>query len=456
LEKYPNSGMVPAALYQCALSEFMLDQLEPSLAKAERVIREFGGSELVASAWNLRGDIFATEGRSFEEVEDSYLRGKEVADRTPGQAETAAYSLWQLEIQTVEVEQWDKAAKHLAEFEERHPNSGYRLDFLAASLPTLVATGRAEEGLDRLRRIVLEYGDQPESQELAEMFGSYLEFTREHLSLEEAMKELEEFRLRPETSAAIDGWLRIGLIELLSDAGEEGEEKARQQFFQLHARFEPANQSNYVTVQLARWLARERGLPDEAKVLYDYILEERPGSSNYDYALVDTAELQANSSDPQQRQEAMQKYQKVLMEIPNEELRELATLGMARIHSKDEEFGKAKLRWEEYLDNREWTVSRPEANYQLAHCFDRLGNTSDALKIYVSVYANFPGHLDWSTRAYVRTAVILKEQGEDLKALLVLRDMIKRMGHHDHAVVTEAKKLFVTWRAEYVPEETEG
>ena len=77
---------------------------------------------------------------------------------------------------------------------------------------------------------------------------------------------------------------------------------------------------------------------------------------------------------------------------------------------------------------------------------------NDALKIYVSVYANFPGHLDWSTRSYVRTAIILKTNGEELKALLVLRDMLKRMGHHDHPVVNQAKTLFVKWRNEYQPE----
>jgi len=97
-------------------------------------------------------------------------------------------------------------------------------------------------------------------------------------------------------------------------------------------------------------------------------------------------------------------------------------------------------------------VSRPEANYQYAHCLDRQGNVSDALKIYVSVYANFPGHLDWSTKAYLRTALILTENGKELKALLVLRDMLQRMGHHDHPGVTRAKELFIRWRDEYQPE----
>ena len=89
---------------------------------------------------------------------------------------------------------------------------------------------------------------------------------------------------------------------------------------------------------------------------------------------------------------------------------------------------------------------------------EKQGNTSDALKIYVSVYANFPGYLDWSTRAYLRTAAITKGRGQDLQALKILQDMLKRMGHHDHPGVKKGKQLFVKWRAEYqpAPEEQKG
>ncbi len=457
ITKYPQSGMLPSVLYQCALSEFMLDQLEPALAKIDRLHAEFLGSEVIASSWNLKGDIFATEGRSFEEVEHCYLQGKAVADSTPGHEETAAYALWQLEIQTSEVEQWEKAEGYIQEFQAQHADSVYRLDFLVASLPTLVALGKAEDGLVDLRTVIKEFGDQPESVELAEMFGSYLDFVQSNLDLEAAVKELETQRLELEVPPALDGWLRVGLIELLAQQeDQESIDYVRQQFYQLHAKFDPAQQSNYVIVQLARWLAEERGLADEATALYDFIITQRPGSPNYDYALVDTANIQAKSDDPAQRQIALQNFRRVLSEVPNEELQEKAVLGTARVYTKEEKYAEAQPYWEQYLDNRSWTLSRPEANYEFAHCLDQLGQVNDALKIYVSVYANFPGHLDWSTRAYLRTALILKEGGHELKALLVLRDMIQRMGHHDHPVVDQAKKLFVKWRAEYQPEEEGG
>jgi tetratricopeptide (TPR) repeat protein len=166
------------------------------------------------------------------------------------------------------------------------------------------------------------------------------------------------------------------------------------------------------------------------------------------------AQIQAASDDAAQREEAMQKFQRVLAEIPNEELQEKSVLGMARIRTEEEKYDEAQSLWEKYLENRSWNLARPEANYQLGYCMDQLGNTADALKIYVSVYANFPGYLDWSTRAYLRTAAIMKGTGEDLKALKVLQDMLKRMGHHDHPGVKRGKELFVKWRREF--EATQG
>jgi TolA-binding protein len=145
----------------------------------------------------------------------------------------------------------------------------------------------------------------------------------------------------------------------------------------------------------------------------------------------------------------MEKFLRVLAEVPNDELQEKSVLGMARIKTKEGDYEAAQPIWEQYLENTGWRISRPEANYRLAECFDKAGNTADALKVYVSIYANFPGHLDWSTEAYLRTAAITKAGGEDLKALKVLQDMLKRMGHLDHPGVDKAKKIFVKWRNEY-------
>ena len=453
LEKYPKSAMVPPSLFQGALSEFMLDQFEPSLAKVERVITEFPDHEVAAKAWNLKGDIFSSEGRGFAEVESCYLKGKELAAAIPGDGETAAYALWQLTIHSSDENLWDTAIAHIDEFQSQYSDSVYRLDHLAASLPALTETERREEGLARLREVLQDFGDKPESGELAEMFGSYFDFLKENYSTEEVRAELNSQIESNTRLPALTGWLRVALYGLAEGGKDDSvsKEERDQEFYRLNVNFDPSQHSNYVITQLARWNARTRKDTVEAQRLYDYIIENRPGTSGYGYALVDTAEILSNSDDPAQRELAMARFHQAFSELEDDELKELSVLGVARLLMKDKKFAEAQVEWEKYLENRSWTVSRPEANYEFARCLDEQGKTADALKIYVSVYVNFPGHLDWSTRAYVRTAIITRDSGEDLKSLLVLRDMLQRMGHHEHPVVEQAKKLFTQWKSEYQP-----
>lgn len=447
LEKYPDSTLVPTALYQCAMAEFMIDEMDAALAKVERVIKEFPGHEVSAVSWNLKGDILATIGSEFPEVELCYLNGRD-GGKDLGQPDTVAYALWQLVVQTVEVEEWDKASGHYNEFRDEHPDSGYKNDVLVASLPMLLVQGRKEEGLQKLRDVVWENQGDPLSPVLAEMFGSYVEFLKDEFDNEVFFAQMNGLQDQRGATPCIMGWATVAKADAL-ERQEVEQENVDKEFYRLEAGFKPEAQSNYPIVRLARWKAQVRKRPEEAKVLYQYILDNRPGSANFEYCLIDTAEIQALSDDPGERAAAMEKFQQVLAEIPNEELQEKAVLGMARIKTKEGDYAASQPIWEQYLANAGWRLSRPEANFRLAECFDKSGNTADALKVYVSIYANFPGHLDWSTRAYLRTAAITKAGGDDLKALKVLQDMLKRMGHLDHPGVDKAKEVFVKWREEY-------
>jgi len=450
LKDYPESALVPTVLFQCAMSEFMLDQPEASLAKIERIHKEFPGAESEASAWNLKADIFASEERAFEEIEHAYLKGRDVADEV-GQAEVAAYSRWQLVIQTSDVDQWGKAEGHYEAFQEKHAESDYRYDLLASALPVLVNQGRKDEGRDKLREIVWQSRDQPESPVLAEMFGTFVDFLKENYTADELIAELDALNKRPEMTPALNGWLTVARCAELEEQ-EVAKDEINKFWYRLQAKFDPEHQSNYVIVQLARWISTSRKKPEEAKLLYDYVLEHRPRTANFDQALVDVAELQAESEDPEQREQAMEKFQRVLAEFPVDELSERAVLGMARIRMGDDNYPEAQRFWEKYLENRSWTIARAEANYLLGYAMEKQGEVGNALKVYVSVYANFPGYLDWSTRAYLRTAAITKGRGQTLQALKILQDMLKRMGHHEHPGIAKGKELFLEWRTEYQPE----
>ena len=166
--------------------------------------------------------------------------------------------------------------------------------------------------------------------------------------------------------------------------------------------------------------------------------------------MVDWGKILAESDDSVVREDALAKFQRALQETENSDLREEATLGSARIVMREKEYEKAMGLWKEYLKDRSWTIARPEANFRVGECLDELGKDAEAKKLFVSVYANFAGHLDWSIPAAVRVAEILKNNGQDVQALQVLGDTLKRVGHNKHPQVDEAKKTFFEWREEYV------
>ena len=85
--------------------------------------------------------------------------------------------------------------------------------------------------------------------------------------------------------------------------------------------------------------------------------------------------------------------------------------------------------WGVYLENRGWSRYAPEAKFRIAETFDKEGDQKKAMTNYARVFIEHAGKVEWSTKAYVRTAEILQSMGEDQKAYEILSLFIGRMGH---------------------------
>ncbi len=453
LADFPGSAVTPSVLYQNGLCKFMLDDNEAAKPLVVRLLEKFPTAEEVPRGWNLWGDIASIEEASYEEViRPSYLKGKETASQFPGQAEVAAYSLWQLLMNAASLEAWEESGSFFDELDRDHPDTAYRADALIGALPTLVALGRTDEALARQQKLLFEKGSDPTSG-VAELFGTYLDFLKEHLP-DELLQRMDDLSGSPDAGPTLQAWTRIGKIQQLEEQKGDQQSDINVQFFALDSRFNPEEQSNYVIVRLARWLTEERNDPERAATYYDYILKNRPGTEDYDFALLDRARIDAKSSAPEARERAMMYFDRVLNEFDNADLAEEASIGIARLLTQDKNWPAAQARWETYMDNRQWNRYSAEANFSYALCLDQQGQTSEALVVYINTYNAFPGHADWSTKAYLRSALIMKEKGEDLKALLILKDMLTRLKNIDHPNLDKGMQLFLKWRAEYVPKES--
>ena len=460
LADYPSSPLRPPALFLSGLSHLVLEKNEKALERISELQANFPNADEIPASHNVKADILAALEEPFEIVEPGYLTAlRMVEEDGRGNNEVAAYALRQLVSANAEAEEWEKSAGHFAQFKERYWDSSYQIDTALAVLDPLVELDRRQEGLDMLVEFVnnaADAGNQPAQVDL--LFGSYLDYLDKNYTTDEKLAFLDDFPFTNPSNppGSLDAWLVMAKIETLegSEKPAEHEDAINTLFYKLEAlyRRNGLDLSSYTLVRIARWNWETNGREDDARKIYEYILNERPDTTGdaMGYALVDLGKLEAKSDADSIRERALGRFQRVIAEVENSGLREEATLGSARILSELKKWPEAEENWKAYITERNWSKARAEANYNRALCMDMQGNPAEALKVYVSVYVNFAGHLDWSTRAYLRTATILHENGKEADSLRVLQEMLKRMGHHQHPGVEIAKSQFIKWRDEFV------
>ena len=454
LTDYPDSELRPSALHLASLAHLVTEDLELAEARARELQERFPMAEEVPASHNVLGDILTAKEMSFESVQSEYVAALELVEKeSRGDAETAGYSLRQLITAASGVEEWDAAARYYDAFRERYDDTSWKVDSCLAALGALVKTGRKDEAIEVAESLVNATADEA-SEDLDQIFGSYYDFLREQWPMPEVVERLANFpSATPIPSPALQSWLLTAQADALTQMDEKANaDGIRKALIGLTALYEThgTQLSNFSLVKLARWNVDMWGKEEEARKIYDFILKERPFGQALGLALIERAKIDAaKKDDPAARSSAMNDFKRALIEITEEEFQEEAVLGMGRLLSEDEKFEEALVHWENYLDHRSWNKARAEVNFRYAECLDRAGRTKEALKAYVGTYVNYAGHLDWSARAYLRVAVLLKESGRELDALKVLQDMLKRMGHHKHPGVELAKKTFLKWRDEY-------
>ncbi|MGY8641046.1 MAG: tetratricopeptide repeat protein [Verrucomicrobiales bacterium] len=455
LEEFPNSSLRPTALYLAGLSHLVLEDYNHAYARIAELQAKHPQAEEVPASWNVKGDILSGQEEDFDKIVACYIEANRMWEEAKrGDKEVAGYSHRQLVTENSGAEKWEEAAKYFDHFKANYDDTSWKVDVNIAAVKPLSEVGRKDEAKAILEQFVNEFGANPGTTELDEMFGAYASFLGDNYTIEETRKAFQAF---PSTITppppALRAWLIMGEIEAMEGSDPKGfADDIKQAFFRLNALYNSNGNdlSNYTLVRLARFNLKELGKKAEARKVYDFILNERPIGDAIAYALIDTAKMDAEADTAQAWQGALTKFNRVLNEIDNPKMFEEAVLGIARIYEKQEKWDEAQAEWEKYLENGGWRIARPEANFGYANGLEKRGKQAEALKAYVNVYANFPGHLDWSTQAYLRTAQIMRDRGSELDSLKVLQDMLKRMGHLEHPGVVEANANFQKWRAEYV------
>ena len=455
LDRYKETELRPSALYFSALCHLVGERYPLASSRVIELQAKYPADPQVPNSYNILGDILSAREKPYTETTDAYKRAlRMVEEEKRGDNNVAAYALRQLITMASNEEKWEIAAGYYDRFKGKYEDSNWRSDVVIASVLPLSKTGRKDEARDLLIDMVNEFADQPNSPDLDQIFGSYARFIQQQYPIEEVRENLRNFPAKTTPPPpALQAWLYMAEIETLSAKDKKKYQKdISSAFTKLNALYQKSGTalSNYTLVQLARYNSKNGGNEAQARKVYEYILKERPNGEAMGFALVDLGKLDAKKGTKESQAAARELFQRVLNEVDDPSIHEDAVLGIARIESERENFSAAQDWWKKYRSTPAWRKARAEASYQYGVCLLKNGKRDEAAATFVNVYSNFPGQLDWSTKAYIETAKIIRAKGEELDALKLLREMIQRMGHLEHEGVAQGRKYFYSWREEYV------
>ncbi|MCB1233828.1 MAG: tetratricopeptide repeat protein [Verrucomicrobiae bacterium] len=451
MENFPGSPLFSSALYQAALGRFVLGDLDDAAAKVAKLHEEFPDALEIPASFNLKGDLLAARGGvALEEIAAAYEEAKKRSAGDETHFETGAYSIWKLILLRAGAEDHARTGEYYDEFRANYRGSRHEVDAIGGALRSLAELNRGAEAERAVEEQMLRYAADSEGTSLGELVGTWTDFLKQRLKPDELLAKIRAFPVPEAKPAPLVAWLAVAEIETLEGLGKEAPlEEIDEKYFEVQLDIPRDLAPNYALIKLARWNVAKSN-PDRARELLEYLIEHRPNGGHLEMAYNDLANLLAQSDVEDDKIRALNYFDQIRERFDLPDLRESAVLGGARLLMKRGKFDLAKTWWRDYLRQENWRLARAEANFEFGRCLEELGQPKEALKLYVSVYANFPGYLDWSTAAYLRTARILKADRQDGDALLVLVDMLKRLGHLKHKNLEEARALFADWKADWV------
>ena len=434
LKAYPNpkeNSYLPFALYDRANCHFAQEEYPQALDNLNRVENDFPEASNRELVFNLKGNIFQTEGKK-EEAKEYYNRAITLAERKGNDivaGETLFYLIGML------AENRDDSIKEAIPFYDKFwaeygDASPYKAQVAVAGMPALIAVDRSEEGLDRLQGVISQLAKLPGAYGLEEAINSYTKFFLETPgNTEESLKEVYyDFPgINPEDKAA-QALLRIALIGVFEDKakqankGEENNEASKANamikvlFNDLKGDFDLKSLSNFILVSVGDYLREKTASPKEAVDYYQEVLSRSDQSYRF-AARFGLADVYGRSSSESENSKAVEQLLAVYANSGDKAQQEQALYRAVEVLGKLGQWEEAKKRAKESLSPElNYNKYAPFVSYVLAQAYDNLGETENALVTYFQVYSSYRGLLAVSAPSLKRYMEMLWERNKPATA----------------------------------------
>lgn len=440
-----NRDFSDGILYYLAVCSNELDDPAKAMDKIDQLLDEHPNSTHIPKSLNLAGDIhFASN--TWEDSLHAYTKAEEKALHQGGQPDVAAYAAHQAILIAHVRKQWDQVLEQYIHFQQDHGHSSImaRASMLAAS--ALASRGEGEEAIALLVGCILDRAKTLGDPDLPDLLDQHHALYKRMHGYEKLTQHLRDFPGPHPHPKSLKMWLFIGELEALESISVETHaKKIYALYHEIPQTFSTHELPDFFLLKLARWLL-DTGEPESAVSYYRELIDLREDASLQQIAHLELGRHLGQNADGDSQTEALALLRKVESETRDPVLEESSVVEIARIYMRQKAWGQGAKWWKKVLDHSSWVSARAEAHYQLGACKDRLARTDEALALYLGTYIHFEENIEWSSRAFLRTALIYRERGDQGKARRVLTDMMERLGHHSHPIVDKARTLHHRWQ----------
>lgn len=411
---------MPYALYDRADCHYSLDEPDASLEVIARIVRDFPNAIVIDQAYLLRGNVEESLD-NIERAEQAYMSAYENAVKLDheGLAGEALFSLVMM-LSTPDLNRMADAATFAEKYWQKHADgSPYRARIAMGQFPALASTGKAEEGLSRLREIIAETASSDDTSELETLISVYTDAYLTQHTPQELKDHYYNFPGILTGDSAARALLRVYVIRVfegLAKKAKEEDEKMRNQalikvlFQELKTDFALKDLTGNTLVKVGDYLRRNTATPREALPYYDEVLGRDDRKERFP-ALLGRADVYGNSESPADIDKALADFETVYNESEDKTEDEFALFRTVELLFAKKEYEKAAEKARFYLDSKESGFTRPkyapEVGLLLAKSFDERKMVNDAIAMYGKIYGSYTGNIRISAPALTRWMELL-------------------------------------------------
>lgn len=399
IAKYPEAAANPylasALLNRAECCAATGDEVA-ALAHLERLEKDFPGSEALANAQGLKGDLLLRQGHG-EQAEESMKKALQQAEKL-GQREAAAEILLRLvDLLGREPKRLKEAVPWCERFWKNYADLAPLCCRMAiAQAGPMAAAGKSEQALERLAKELSNRIANPAAGSPDELARPYARLYAKAKGLEELKRHFAEFPgVKPEDKQARSA-LRIMVIEIVEDeldatdpaAKAKADALMRTLFQELKADFEAKDLPPGILVRTGDFLRTRTSAPRQALPYYEEALARKDEATRFP-ALLGRAAVLAEGS-KEERAAAIKDLEEVFAGSKETREREDALFWLVMTRMKAGDFAAAGDNAARYLAvDSGFQRLVPEVRLALAKSYQERDAVDDAIAIYAKVWTDF-------------------------------------------------------------------